>query len=160
MHHGPAAPCCAAVIILRCTSYTRLFSSFVSCFGFNFAFCLQRNKNKQFCINSFICEKLFQWELFYKQISRTSAVSSTNLRLILIFASCVVGTRKYTIWVIYVRVGEHGGKRKHSKVRDTHSSTAVAPHSSIALHGRARAGNDTARRCSAELALRGAAGRS
>ena len=31
--------------------------------------------------------------LFYNLFSRTSAVSSTNFRSILIFASCVVGTR-------------------------------------------------------------------
>ena len=30
--------------------------------------------------------------IFYKNISRTSAVSSTNFGSILIFASCVVGT--------------------------------------------------------------------
>ena len=41
--------------------------------------------------------------LFYKQISRTSAVSSKNFRSILIFASCVVGTcniqyRRVFIW--------------------------------------------------------------
>ena len=44
---------------------------------------------------------------FIKNISRTSAVSSTNFGSILIFASCVVGTcysGVYTIWVVFLRV--------------------------------------------------------
>ena len=42
---------------------------------------------------------VFFTRYFIKNISRTSAVSSTNFRSILIFASCVVGTHLYTILV-------------------------------------------------------------
>ena len=68
---------------------------------------------------------------FYKNVSRTSAVSSTNFGSILIFASCVVGTRNILrMWVSFFHNEREGS---YSPVKTLFIGSIVYSSSTVVL---------------------------